>query len=154
MKLSHWASVAEIVSGIAVVVTLVFLVLGIRENTQVTRASMYSDLMDGLNEYSMAIADNPDLSRIWLAFMSFETEDLDPSDFPRLTNIVQTMFRNWESAWYSRRYGVMGEEEWARVERLLCPGWERSQSADVGLRSFLTEPFFHYIETNCHTPAE
>ena len=38
-KLSEWASIAEIVSGIAVVITLVFLIFGIRENTEVTRAA-------------------------------------------------------------------------------------------------------------------
>jgi hypothetical protein len=58
MKLSDWAGIAEIFSGIAVVVTLVFLIIGIRENTEVTRAATYADLLDGLNEYSMQVAAN------------------------------------------------------------------------------------------------
>jgi len=49
-KLSDWASIAEIISGIAVLVTLVFLVLEIRAGTNVTRASMYGDILDSLVE--------------------------------------------------------------------------------------------------------
>ena len=57
-KLSDWASIAEIVSGIAVVVALVFLVVGIRENTEMARASMYERTFDSLNQWRMDIANN------------------------------------------------------------------------------------------------
>jgi hypothetical protein len=42
---------AEIVSGIAVVVTPIFQVLGIRENPDVIRFSVYANLMDELNAF-------------------------------------------------------------------------------------------------------
>ena len=50
-QLSSWASGAEIISSIAVVVTLVFLVIGIRENTAITRASVYATSIEGINDY-------------------------------------------------------------------------------------------------------
>jgi hypothetical protein len=40
MKLEKWALIAEIVGGVSVVITLIFLIAGIRENTAVTRVSM------------------------------------------------------------------------------------------------------------------
>jgi len=61
-KLSDLASLAEIVSGVAVVVTLVFLVIGIRDNADVTRFSVYSDLLNEINENERARINNPELA--------------------------------------------------------------------------------------------
>ena len=54
-KLSDWASIAEIISGIAVVVTLIFLIAGIRENTAVLRGSSYSNTLESLNQLQASI---------------------------------------------------------------------------------------------------
>lgn len=53
MKLSGWASIAEIISGTAVLITLVFLVFGIRENTEITRAAAYDRNIDSLNQWRL-----------------------------------------------------------------------------------------------------
>ena len=42
-KLADWASIAEIISGIAVVVTLIVLIVEVRDNTEVLRVSAYND---------------------------------------------------------------------------------------------------------------
>ncbi len=48
-KLSDWASAAEIIASIAVVITLIILILGIRENTEVVRAGSYNDLLGNVD---------------------------------------------------------------------------------------------------------
>lgn len=63
LRLSDWANIAEIGSGLAVLVTLVLLFLGILENTQVTR--VYNDVVDSINELSKDMYRDPQLSRIW-----------------------------------------------------------------------------------------
>ena len=69
-KLSDWASIAEIVSGIAVVITLVFLVLGIRENTEVMRATSFASSIDTLNEFTASVVTDSELRQLWLAHNS------------------------------------------------------------------------------------
>lgn len=68
-KLSDWANAAQIVSGIAVVVTLLFLILGIRENTAITRATAYDRNMDSLNYVRNVLVTDPETLDAWQKFM-------------------------------------------------------------------------------------
>jgi hypothetical protein len=65
-KLSEWASVAEVVSGVAIVVTLVFLAVGIRENTEITRAAAYDRNIESLNQWRLGVMQNESLIRVWV----------------------------------------------------------------------------------------
>ena len=111
LKLSDWASIAEIVSSIAVIVTLVFLVLGVRDNTDVLRASAYADLMDSLNEFQSEQMANPDSLRVWDAFVAEEAAELDGLDRRRLTLTALILFRIYEKAYFSNQSGLIGESE-------------------------------------------
>jgi len=69
LKLSDWASVAEIASGIAVVLTLVILILSINKNTAVTQASMFAGLVEDLNNIYYTVVPDPELRRIWSQYI-------------------------------------------------------------------------------------
>ena len=64
MKLENFAHIAEVISGIAVVISLVFLIYGIRENTEVTRTVAYEGLIDSINNFTLTIVPDEDLSGI------------------------------------------------------------------------------------------
>lgn len=66
-NLQKWALVAEIIGGAAVMITLVFLLLGIKENTQVTSASMFANTIDSLNEFEAGLLADPELSNLLAA---------------------------------------------------------------------------------------
>jgi hypothetical protein len=68
-SLMEWASIAEIVSCVAVIVTLVFLIQGIQENTDVT-ASSYERSIEGLIEFEGLTVQYPELSDIWFAYIT------------------------------------------------------------------------------------
>jgi len=86
-KLADWASIAEILSGIAVVITLIVLVVGVRENTEVVRASMFDSIVDKMNGFQATVATDPDLLRIWTAYVEGSATDLDEIDRQRLNLI-------------------------------------------------------------------
>jgi len=150
-QLSDWASIAEIISGVAVVATLIFLVIGINENTNVTRALVYADTLDGLNEFESNINQNADLSRIWRAFIDGETTTLEALDRSRLISILTTMFRNYEKAYFTSQYDLLGESEWDRFERLICINFGRIEPIDMveTVTSILTDDFAAYIAQSC-----
>ncbi len=146
-RLSSWASIAEIGSSIAVVVTLIFLVVGIRENTSVTRASVYASSIDSLNEFESTILTDPELSRVYLAYLGSATASLDPADADRITLIVAILFRIYEKAYFTERYDLIGEEEWGRFERMICINYTRAETAGEAqtIRNLMTEEFMRYI---------
>ena len=150
MKLSDWASVAEIVSGVAVVTTLVFLVLGIRENTEVTRSAAYEDLIEDLNRFGLAIAQDEALTELWRIYREGGTEELSEEENFRLTMLLRTMWRTYETAYYSHEYDTLGSSEWQRFQRQMCI--QRAISSESqwdSIRSFLTEEFSEHIIVSC-----
>jgi len=150
-KLSDWAGIAEIVSAIAVVVTLIFLIVGIRENTAMTRVSVYGDLMQSVVELESLAVQDPNLDRVISAFYDESTAGLPDDERRTVNSYASVLFRNYERAYFSREYSVIGEAEWDRFERLICSNARRAQRAglDVVNAEFLTESFRVYIKTSC-----
>jgi len=64
-KLSDLASVSEIVASVAVVITLILLIINVRENTEVIRSNSYDDLLGDVNEQALVIVQDERLNHIW-----------------------------------------------------------------------------------------
>jgi len=150
-KLSDWASIAEIVSGIAVLVTLVFLVLEIRDSTNVTRASMYGDILDSLVDNRTLRLEDPELDSLVQQFLAGSLSDLDFAGQNKLITYLQNVYQLYEKAYYSREYGVIGASEWGRFERIICTNYSRVDAG--GLRDrigpIVSETFWEYIVETC-----
>jgi erythromycin esterase-like protein len=150
-KLSDWANVAQIVSGIAVVITLVFLIVGIRENTDVTRAAVYQQSSNSLNEWRRDVLSDPEIARLFGAFLNNQAESIDGIDRIRLTQLILNIFQISESAFYAQRYGLLGTAEWSRFERSICDNYARARSARLAeaLQLIMTKEFMEYIAVTC-----
>jgi hypothetical protein len=64
MKLSEFAQMAEIIAAIGVVVSLIFVGIGVRENTATARATSSQSIFDSSRQFLLDIALSEDLSRI------------------------------------------------------------------------------------------
>jgi hypothetical protein len=150
-KLSDWASIAEIISGIAVVVTLVFLILGVRENTNITRASMYQNIIEETNDLQEMVTVYPEMLRVWAAYVDGEASGFDELDNQRLNSIVLIQFRTFEAAYYSRNFAVIGEREWGRIDRTICDWVQRVHlvGRDRLLDRLTTPEFSAYLAERC-----
>lgn len=150
-KLSDLASIAEIISGIAVVVTLVILIVGVRENTETVRASTFASNLNALNDFQTALVTDSEALIAWDAFMRRSNVGLDELDERRLTLIVSTFFNIYENAYYFERYGLVGAEGWERFDRNICGFFDRAQSVgqDELLTLILTTDFYDYISEKC-----
>lgn len=156
MKLSDWASVAEIFSGFAVVITLIFLIVGIRSNTEMTRLAVYSELVDDINSISSDVYRDADLSVIWAAFNDGETAGMDARNQARLIQVFNSWMRNAEKAYYGKKSGVLGEREWERLASAIC--YQYGQAVAFSRANdrprilefrFLTEEFASFVENSC-----
>jgi hypothetical protein len=156
LKLSDWADIAGILSGVAVVITLVFLVIGIRENTAVTRASMYERSVDRLIDLRNQTLNDPDIARLFQAFLDGRSDAVDGIDLIRLRQLVLNQAQVYEQAYFARQYGVLGDAEWRRFERQICAAYPRARRfPDIfaAMSVVMTEEFMTFMETHCTTPA-
>lgn len=154
-RLSQWGSIAEIVSGIAVVVTLIILILGIRENTEMTRALVYERNIDSLNQNRSLVVQDADLARIWSVYARGERDSLDDVDVVRLDLYINMIFNDYEKAYFSYRYGVMGAGEWGRYTGQICYQLALTDQAPAlweGMSTALTAEFFSYVNDLCDRP--
>jgi len=150
-KLSDWASAAEIVSGIAVVVTLVILIVGVRENTEITRTAMYAGTLDQFNAFETEMLSNPNLLPIYNSYLYFDTAELGQEERDSLSMMVAILFRTLDRAFSANQNRQLGDDEWARVERSLCTNYQRAESSGhLWVVEFLTtSSFWEYAVRTC-----
>ncbi|MDH5277142.1 MAG: hypothetical protein OEW88_12030, partial [Gammaproteobacteria bacterium] len=64
LNLSEWANVAQVVSAIAVVISLLYVGYQIRANTSQIRAANRQELVNRSHSASLSFAENPELSAV------------------------------------------------------------------------------------------
>jgi hypothetical protein len=151
-KLSDWASIAEIVSGTAVVVTLVFLILGIRENTAVTRASMYQRSTEQILDWRNQTINDPEIARLFQAFLAGDNEGINGISELRQIQLMANIFQIYEQAYFAEQYGVMGPSEWSRFETQICSYHDLAQASPVitdTVYGLMTQEFVTYMREQC-----
>ena len=105
MSLSDLASLGSFVSGVAVVVTLIFLVLQMRRANRYQRASMQMGRA-ARNENSAVRATNPEIARITVKALSC-AEPLDEVEARLWLSNVWADFRNAEDTFLQHRAGLL-----------------------------------------------
>jgi hypothetical protein len=150
-RLADWASVAEIISGIAVLVTLIILIVGVRENTESVRASAFTSNINALNAFQTSVLNDPEALRVWNAYLEDRSAELQELDERRLSLMVLTLFNIFENAYYLDRYGLVGDEGWERFNRNICGFYRRVHSEDIerALQLTMSNEFSGYVTERC-----
>ena len=126
-RLQRFALIAEIISGIAVVATLVILIVSVQRNTETTRAMMFAELSDSDIEH-MALAD-PELNEIYSVWLQARTAELSEEQQRRVIRITVITASRYDTAFTMRNSGLLGPNEWEIRSRYLCTSFERAISA-------------------------
>jgi hypothetical protein len=108
MKLEKWALVAEIVGAAAIVISLVYLIIEVRENTDAVNASNRQSTAARAQELALASATDPFLRRIQTD-SNVELTDLAPEDAVGLNAFIAAHLRNAEEAYWQYRDGRLDE---------------------------------------------
>ena len=149
-KLTDWASVAEIVSGFAVVITLVFLTLSLRDNANATRTLVYEQLNENINDFIAMVLQDDELSALWWR-TGDSIDDLSEIERTKLVALFGIVFRDADAAFHAGEYGTLGESERERMEGLACFAYLRSIETFgeiTGLRA--SSDFRAYLEESCN----
>jgi len=149
--LSNWASFAEIVSGVAVIITLGLLIIGIRENTETTRAAMFASSIESINALERSIMLDADVSEIYAAYVDGHTSELKSAERNRLRLLIANYFRSYDIAYSMRKYGLFGENEWNRFERAICTSYKVASDAGYSelISRLTTQEFMDYVRSSC-----
>jgi hypothetical protein len=127
MSLEQWSYVAQILGTIAIVVSLIFVGLQIRQNTSALQRNEHNSTMAQWTVIRQAVATNRDIAELMTGGLSGENA-LDDADRIRLENMLQ------EYAWAAFHI-------WDRTQRGVFPPGTFELSCGALLGDLLRTPF-------------
>ena len=119
--LAGWASIAEIVGTIAIVISLVFVILSVNRNTDVLRTANDAYIHERADSQLADIAAQPNVA-VRYASASFGLEFADPTDAQMFFTEMRDM-NMWEATYYWYLDGFFSERQWT--------GWDKAFSSTV-----------------------
>ena len=146
--LEDLGNLGDFISGVAVVVTLIYLTLQIRQNTVSVRAATIQSAAQANAEMLDHFVRDPELHRIYQAGTR-DFESLSPEDRFRFASIMGSMLHRVEGMVYQSAKGLLPPESWEgganRIKGAFAlPGtrawWERGKHAfNPGLRRWVEQ---------------
>src|ERR1043166_8034272 len=132
MSLEQWASLAQIVGSVGVIVSLIFVGLQIRRNTGALQRDEHNSTMEQWTVIRQAIAQNRDIAELMTAGLQGE-RTLDSADQLRLEQMLA------EQAWAAFHI-------WDRTQRGIFPKGTFEATGGALLKMLLTRSEEHTSE--------
>ena len=155
MDIMELGAIGELVGGIAVIGSLIFVGLQVRQNNRLVTDSVVQAARSITDEFLRDLSKDPLLSKFYLAGLA-DTDALPPEERIRFDMILLRVFRAMESLFLEHRDRLMSDEVWRSNERtfmriLRQPGglasWQRQSPLFV-------ERFVGYVdEVAAHAQA-
>ncbi len=106
MNWTKASSIAEILSSVAILITLVYLVVEIQQNAEATQAETRQAILDSDQQYLELFIDSPELSVL------MAKPDLSDEERIRVSNVLLTHVRMRESNWLQYENGTLDDVTW------------------------------------------
>ena len=148
MTLDQLASIGEIIGGIGVVLSLVYLAIQIRTNTDAERTSTYQLIVSDFGAMNNTMASTPELSHLFVQAME-NYHPLSSDEKARISQLFFQCFRYFENMFYQHKKGYLDEEVWTGWKRLMLTYYSRPgfQTWWEHRRDVYSETFAIFLET-------
>ena len=126
MSLSDLASVGSFVSGFAVLISLIYLALQVRQAKRNQQIAIRHSRVSRIVELHLALAD-PGVAEAWL-HGSGNPDELTQTELSQFTNLCRALFFHFEDSFYQREEGLLNDDAFETVVAGVrfsarSPGW-------------------------------
>ena len=136
MTLEQLANIGEALGGIAVLISLIYVIIELRRNTRSVQTAAAWNADISLAELNEGLSHNPQLSELSMRALDPETqpEDLTPAEFAQFMFVSRSVLQKYQAQWWLWKRGSLPDEMWQLRRRwakgfvsLPVPGrmWER-----------------------------
>jgi len=148
MTLESLGNLGEFISSIAVLISLVYLAIQIKKNTETERTSTYQSIVSDFGNMNQSMASDPDLTFLYVKAME-DFAALDAAEKARISQTFYMTFRYFENMYYQHRRGYLEAELWVGWQRLMLTYFARPgfQTWWKARREVFSEPFADFLET-------
>ena len=116
MNIMELGAIREFVSGLAVIGSLIYVGLQVRQSTQTTRAASHHATIDSFREWSRSIIEDDEIASIYLKGNADQANLSEPERI-QYTLLLFALLRIYETLYYQNRLGT-GERELLRSEEV------------------------------------
>ena len=109
------SAIAEVIGLIAIVVSLIYVSIQIRQNTMMMRSSAKQSLTDATQGLIYKAMDH---STEWVKLISGD-EPATPEEEARMSLLVRAMLRGFESQCYQYDAGLLEDAEWTALKQAI-----------------------------------
>ena len=138
------STISEVIGATAVVISLVYLAVQIRQNTNMSRSATRQAIADAISRPPSDFFTDADFTRNFLRHL--EGESLSTDQVLQLQAYCYVTLRTWENVHYQYRSGMLNEDEWEALQHyvkalLQVPIWR-----DYWEREIYSSPFRREID--------
>ena len=147
-KVRDWAAYAEIIGTVAVVISLVFVVQSIDQNTRAVEAAEMNNIYAGWREAVIVpVLNDPDLADTIAKARAGDA--LTPGEQIRWDIFVGGKMDNWSQLFNLHENGVISTEVWQGWDGGFWVHWDRDEMASAWARNreIYGEAFRQHIDT-------
>lgn len=145
------SAVAEIIGATAVIVTLGYLAVQIKQNTQMNASAIRQSFYDYTARQMLHGTDTENFNELFDKTMMTDNE-LSTSERIQMLRFFQALFVGYQGAFFQYRHNALNEDDWRTCRSLLrsfwlAPGKEISRIWDqLQAGGFLDEDFVTEVE--------
>ena len=148
-SLDKMHKVGELVASVAVIVSLIFVGLQVRDNTVASQAATYQASAAYSANILLAISESPEKANAFQAYMFEDSDDLSPEQRVQAELLLSAALRGLENIYVQYQAGMLSEVGWAAREPTVrglvtVPGYEKFQGSSAARAH--GGPFLEYVE--------
>lgn len=152
MSIADLGSLGELIGSLAVVVTLIFLTLQMRQNTSALESASESDAAMEFAGWNARMASDPTLIEMWEKAMGEET--LSTVELARFRWIIAEFFYICEAQYRRRLRGLLTEETWQRQLDILIGFIRKKDIIDFWENYPVSPSFQRYVRSQLGSARE
>ncbi len=148
MTLEQLANVGEALGGIAVIISLIYLIIELRRNTRSVQTAAAWNADVSLAELNEGLSHSPQLSELTMRALDPKTqpEDLTPAEFAQFMLVSRSVLQKYQAQWWLWKRGSLSDEMWQLRRRwakafisLPVPGdiWQRESNQHQFANGFM-----------------
>ena len=149
-------AIAELIGGLAVLVTLIYLSIQVKQNSQMQRQQNITEQTNRCINAGQILAGDPDFADIYRR--SINNIDLTPTELSRLSGYFFAILTDFEEMYYTHKAGQASEFRWENLNKHcyfhIRPGTKGNQWWHRLKESFYTSEFIQYVDRLLETGPE
>ncbi len=105
-------AVGETLGAIAVLLSLLYLGMQIKQNTRSLKSAAYQAAIASMSDMARATGTDLQTARVVRIFLQEDMADLSEDEFMMATSYLTGLFRNFENFYYQHETGAMEDHLW------------------------------------------